>query len=65
MDDPTHPVSLGADTHGEGLATQRNPLIAGGVLQAFLHNSYTGRRSGTRSTASAVRGYRSTPTPRR
>jgi PmbA protein len=62
VDDPTDPISLGADTHdGEGLATRRNPLIAGGVLQAFLHNSYTGRRSGTRSTASAVRGYRSTP----
>jgi PmbA protein len=37
------------------------PLIAGGVLQGFLHNTYTGRRSGTASTASALRGYRSTP----
>ncbi len=62
VDDPTEPLSLGADTHdGEGLATRRNALIDGGVLQAFLHNSYTGRRAGTRSTASAVRGYRSTP----
>jgi PmbA protein len=62
VDDPTEPLSLGADTHdGEGLATRRNALIADGVLQAFLHNSYTGRRAGTRSTASAVRGYRSTP----
>jgi PmbA protein len=26
------------------------------VLQAFLHNVYTGRRSGTRTTGSAVRG---------
>jgi PmbA protein len=62
VDDPTDPQSLGSDTHdGEGLATRRVPMIDGGVLQGFLHNSYTARRAGTRSTASAVRGYRSTP----
>jgi PmbA protein len=62
VDDPTDPAGLGADTHdGEGLATRRNALIEGGVLQAFLHNSATGRRAGTASTASAIRGYRSTP----
>ena len=32
---------------GEGLATRRNELVDGGVLQGFLHNTYTGRRSGT------------------
>jgi PmbA protein len=62
VDDATDPRSLGADTHdGEGLATRRVPLIEGGVLQGFLHNSMTGRRAGVPSTASAVRGYRSTP----
>ena len=62
VDDPTDPRSLGADSHdGEGLATRRVPLIEGGVLQGFLHNSMTGRRAGVPSTASAVRGYRSTP----
>jgi PmbA protein len=62
LDDPTDPLSLGAEQHdGEGLATRRNVLLDGGVLQGFLHNTYTGRRSGTASTASAVRGYRSTP----
>ncbi len=62
VDDPTNPESLAADTHdGEGLACRRNPLIVDGVLQRFLHNSYTGRRSGTASTGSAARGYRSTP----
>jgi PmbA protein len=62
VDDPTDPRSLGADTHdGEGLATRRVPLIEGGVLRGFLHNSMTGRRAGVPSTASAVRGYRSTP----
>ena len=31
--------------------------------QGFLHDGYTGRRSGTASTGSAVRGSRSTPAP--
>jgi PmbA protein len=62
VDDPTDPESLGADAHdGEGLATRRIPLIEGGVLRGFLHNTMTGRRAGVPSTASAVRGFRSTP----
>jgi len=62
VDDPTDPESLGADSHdGEGLATRRIPLIEGGVLRGFLHNTMTGRRAGVPSTASAVRGFRSTP----
>jgi PmbA protein len=62
VDDPTNPLSMGADAYdGEGLACRRNVLIDGGVLAGFLHNSYTGRRSGTASTGSAVRGSRSTP----
>jgi PmbA protein len=62
VDDPTDPASLGSDTHdGEGLATRRIPLIDAGVLRGFLHNTYTARRAGTVSTASALRGYRSTP----
>ena len=62
VDDPTDPESLGADSHdGEGLATRRIPLIEGGVLGGFLHNTMTGRRAGVPSTASAVRGFRSTP----
>jgi PmbA protein len=62
VDDPTDPASLGADSHdGEGLATRRVPLIENGVLAGFLHNTMTGRRAGVPSTASAVRGFRSTP----
>jgi PmbA protein len=62
VDDPTDLRSLAADMHdGEGLATRQVPLIDAGVLQGFLHNTYTGRRAGTVSTASALRGYRSTP----
>ena len=59
---PTRAESLGAESYdGEGLACRLNTLIAGGVLQGFLHNSYTGRRSGTASTGSALRGSRSLP----
>ncbi|MCY4273689.1 MAG: metallopeptidase TldD-related protein, partial [bacterium] len=62
MDDPTNPEAFTAsDADGEGLATRRNQLIGGGRLERFLHNSYTGRRSGSASTGSAVRGYASTP----
>jgi PmbA protein len=62
VDDPTDPFSLGADSHdGEGLATRRVALVEAGVLQGYLHNTMTGRRAGVPSTASAVRGYRSTP----
>jgi PmbA protein len=62
VDDPTDGRSLGADSHdGEGLACRRNVLVDQGVLCGFLHDSYTGRRSGEGSTASAVRGARTTP----
>ena len=62
VDDPTDPTAFGAgESDGEGLATRRNELVIDGVLQRFLHNSYTGRRSGGASTGSAVRGYAGTP----
>lgn len=63
VDDPTEPQAWGAGRYdAEGLASRRNVLISDGVLLGFLHNSYTGRRCGVASTASAVRGgYRSTP----
>ncbi len=61
-DDPNNPESYGARVFdGEGLAARRNPLIADGVLQGFLHNSMSGSRAETTSTGSAVRGIRSTP----
>src|SRR5690606_26030708 len=62
VDDPTDLRSLGAEAYdGEGLARRRNELVVDGVLQGFLHNTYTGRRSGTASTGSAARGFSSTP----
>ncbi len=62
VDDPTDPDSFGADSYdGEGLACRRVDLISGGVLDGFLHDSWSARRTGVASTASALRGYRSTP----
>jgi len=57
VDDATDPAAFTASmVDGEGLATRRTSLIEDGVLQAFLHNSYTARRGNTLSTGSAVRG---------
>jgi PmbA protein len=63
VDDPTDPAAYGAGRFdAEGLATRRNALIEAGVLRQFLYNSYSARRAGTTSTASAVRaGFKSAP----
>jgi PmbA protein len=62
VDDPTDARALGATPYdGDGVPTRRNALIVDGVLQGFLHNIYTGRRSGSGTTASATRGFSSTP----
>jgi PmbA protein len=62
-DDPTNPDAFGASPFdAEGLATRRNVLVQDGVLLGFLHDTYSGRRSGAASTGSAVRaGFKSTP----
>ncbi|MFN3218324.1 MAG: TldD/PmbA family protein [Acidimicrobiales bacterium] len=60
--DPTDPDSYGARRFdGEGLAARRNDLIIDGELCGFLHHSQSAARAGVASTASAVRGVRSTP----
>ncbi|MEO6121307.1 MAG: TldD/PmbA family protein, partial [Acidimicrobiales bacterium] len=63
VDDPTDARAYGAARYdSEGLACRRNVLIADGILQGFVYNTYAGRRAGVASTASAVRGgFRSTP----
>lgn len=63
VDDPTNPLAYTAtELDGEGLAARRNVLIDGGVLQQFVHNSYSARRAGTVSTGNAVRGgFKGTP----
>ncbi len=61
-DDPTNARSFGATSvDSEGQTCAARTLVGGGVLQSFLHNTYTGRRSGEGTTANAVRGYASTP----
>jgi PmbA protein len=64
VEDPTDARSWGATpVDDEGLATRRVPLVEAGVLQGFVHSTWTGRRLGTASTGSAVRGgFKSTPT---
>ncbi len=63
VDDPTNPLAYTAtDIDGEGLAARRNELVRGGVLQGFVHSSYSGRRVGVPSTGNAVRGgFKGTP----
>jgi PmbA protein len=63
VDDPTNPEAYGASPFdAEGLASRGNVLLDAGVVRTFLHNTYTGRRSGVPSTANAVRGgFKSTP----
>ncbi len=57
VDDPTDPEAYGAAAYdAEGLACRRNVLVEGGLLRGFLYDSYSGRRAGVASTASAVRG---------
>jgi PmbA protein len=62
VSDPTNAESMAADPiDAEGLASRRVPLIDKGVLTGFVHNSYTARRTGTKSTGSAVRGMKTPP----
>jgi PmbA protein len=64
-DDGHDPAGLNsAPFDGEGTPSGRTPLIEGGTLRAYLHDSYTARRQGNGqvSTANASRaGYRSPP----
>lgn len=63
IDDPTDRRAFSASAHdAEGLACRRNVLMSAGVLQGFVYDTTSGRRAGTVSTGSAVRGgYASTP----
>ena len=63
VDDPTNSLAYTAtELDGEGLAARRNVLIDAGVLNQFVHSSYSARRVGTVSTGNAVRGsFKGTP----
>jgi PmbA protein len=61
-DDPTDAAAFGAAPHdAEGVPSRCNDLIADGVLRGFLHNTYTGRRSGHGTNGASVRGFASPP----
>lgn len=63
IDDPTDPTAFTATRmDGEGLACRRNVLLSEGVVEGFVHNSWSARHMGVASTGNAVRaGYASTP----
>ena len=63
IDDGSLPGGIAsAPFDGEGVPTSRTKLITGGVLQGFLHNTYTAAKEGVKSTGNGVRGsFKSTP----
>ncbi len=62
INDGTIPGLFGsAPFDGEGLPTRRTVLIENGVLRSWLLNTYTGRKLGLPSTASAARGLAGNP----
>ena len=61
-DDGIDPDGLAsAPFDGEGTPRGRKPLLGGGKLLAYLHDSYTARRGEARSTGNAARGSYRTP----
>ncbi len=62
VNDGTLPGLFGSSPFdGEGLPTRRTVLVENGVLNAYLLNTYTGRKLGLPSTASAARGLAGNP----
>lgn len=62
VDDARLPEGLASRPFdGEGVPARRIELVRDGTLLGYLQNTYTARRSGTRSTGSAVRSYKSVP----
>ena len=62
IDDGTLPGLFGSSPFdGEGLPTRRTVLIENGILRSWLLNTYTGRKLGLPSTASAARGLAGNP----
>lgn len=57
LDDPRLPGGYGsAPSDGEGVPTRRVVLIEGGVLQGFLHDTYSSTKLGFGQPGNAVRG---------
>ncbi|MGE5596591.1 MAG: TldD/PmbA family protein [Hyphomicrobiales bacterium] len=62
-DDPSIPAAGSRPWDGEGVASARRVLFDGGRFEGFLFDTYSGRRTGNRSTGSANRGVEGGPTP--
>jgi PmbA protein len=57
IDDPLIPRAPGSRPYdGEGLASRRNVVVEKGILRMYLCDSYSARKLGCESTASASRG---------
>ena len=62
VDDPLRLAGLGARPFdAEGLTCRRNAIVQEGILQSFLLDSYSARKLGMASTASAVRALAEPP----
>jgi len=57
IDDPLIPGGLGSGScDGEGTPHKKMVLVEKGILQAYLHNSYTANKSGGENTGHATSG---------
>jgi PmbA protein len=64
VDDPTMPGRLRSRPFdGEGATARRNEIITQGEFRGYLFDSYSARKTGRQSTASASRGVASVPSP--
>jgi len=62
IDDGTIPEGFGTEPFdGEGVPTQRTPVIENGVLKSYLLNTYTAKKLGLKTTGNAARGLASNP----
>ena len=62
IDDGTIPEGFGTEPFdGEGIPTQRTPVIENGVLKSYLLNTYTAKKLGLKTTGNAARGLASNP----
>ena len=62
IDDGRIPGALGSRPFdGEGVPTRRTTVIENGVLQSYLHNTYTARKLNQRTTGNASRGLGGAP----
>jgi PmbA protein len=63
VDDGTLPGGLGSRPFdGEGIVTQKTPVVESGILKSYLLDTYSGRKLGMVSTGNAARAVGDSPT---